>query len=373
LRRISVERLRDLIPTLKLPCFVYDPAVVTANVLELRAAFPAYHYPVKSNAHPELVRAALAAGAMLDLCSDGDINVAEEVAALARSSYTGAGLTPEILGRIAGIGCRVNLDSVHEVALWARLAPGRPCGVRLQIPRSVSGYDVKFGLTPQEVEEALTIVGRINGIHVHDGHRGRTPDEAAAVFAAALESLDEVLIRELDYVSLGGGWPHAYEGESPWSVTDIAAAIDANPLGALRRKGFRGKTLVEPGEFIVASAGVWLAQVATVKVDRQRPGQLLVILDTPTPMPCADFAYPTISLRRSDGSDHYELPGGRTLPCTVYGSTNSGRDRIRSGVLLPDPSPGDVVVIRDTGAYVQSLISGFNERRPPFTYVMPQR
>ncbi len=373
MKKLDVERLCALVPSLELPCFVYDPTVVTANVVELCAAFPAYHYPVKSNAHPELVRAAFAAGAMLDLCSDGDIDVAEEVAALTRSSYTGAGLTPELLGRIVRIGCCVNLDSMHEVKLWARFAPGRPCGVRLQIPRSASGYDVKFGLTPAEIEEALTITGRISGIHVHDGHRGRTPEEAAEVFAAALEPLSEVLIRDLDYVSLGGGWPHAYEGESPWSVTDIAAAIDVNPLDALRRKGFRGEMLVEPGEFIVAPAGVWLARVATIKVDRPRPGQMLIILDTPTPMPCADFAYPTTLLRRSDGSDHYELPGGRTLPCTVYGSTNSGRDRIRSSVLLPDPSPGDVVVIRDTGAYVQSLISGFNERRPPSTYVMPQR
>jgi diaminopimelate decarboxylase len=371
LRQVGIERLCALFPTLKLPCFVYDPAVVTANVRELCAAFPAYHYPVKCNAHPALVQAAVAAGATLDLCSDGDIDVAEDVAALtAQSSYTGAGLTPELLGRVAAAGCRINLDSIHEIGLWARLAPGRPCGVRLQIPRSASGYDVKFGLSSTEVDKARAMVGRITGIHVHDSHRGRTPEEAASVLAVALEPLDEIVIGDLEYVSLGGGWPHAYEGEPPWCVSDVAAAIAAKPLTELHRKGFRGEILVEPGEFVVAPAGVWLALVATVKDDRARSGQQIVILDTPTPIPCANFVYPMTLARRRSGSGDYELLGGRTIPCSVYGSTNSGRDCIRQSVLLADPSPGDVMVIREAGAYVQSLISGFNERRAPSTYVL---
>jgi len=359
LNGITVERLRAVIPTLDLPSFVYDPAIVTANVRSVRDAFPGYHYPVKCNAHPALMRAAVAAGAELDLCSDGDLDAAEEISALTpRSSYTGAGLTPKLFARIAAARCRANLDSLHEVALWARLFPGRAFGVRLQ-----TGYDVKFGLTPPEVEKARAMAGNLVGIHVHDSHRGRTADQAMAVLAAALQTLDATLIRDLEYVSLGGGWPHAYEGETEWNVREVAAAFDARPMRELQERGFHGQVLIEPGEFIVARAGAWIARVATVKTDRDSGP--LVILDTPTPIPCADYAYPMTLMRGM------EVVGYGDVMCTIHGSTNSGRDRIRRGVLLPDPLPGDVVTIHDTGAYVQALISRFNERRPPSTYVLP--
>jgi diaminopimelate decarboxylase len=367
---IRLERVAALVPALELPCFVYDASVLAANIANLLAAFPRYHYPVKSNPHPDLLRIAVSAGAQLDLCSDGDLDLADTLGLSAHASFTGVGLTRERMARVAASRCRVNLDSLDEVGRWSSLGAGRPCGLRLQVGEGANGYGAKFGLTPDEVQQAFSILSKggasIAGIHVHDGHRGRTPEEAARVLASALDCVDGPVARQLDYLSLGGGWPHAYEGERAWSAAEFARAADNIALAGLCRRGFAGEVTVEPGEFIVGPAGVWLARVATVKQRRGEPPTDVVILDTPTPVPCADFRYPMHVLRATT-----VISDGATVNCAVYGGTNSSRDLIRANVLLPQLSEGDVIIIADAGAYVHSLISGFNERVPPREYVLP--
>jgi diaminopimelate decarboxylase len=374
-RALRGERLAALAAGLELPCFVYDPVIVAENIQAVRATFPGYHYPVKCNPHPEVVRTAMAAGAALDLCSEGDIAVASVLKGLdAGTSYTGAGLTPELMRRVAAAGCRVNLNSLDEVGLWTKEAPRRVCGIRLEVREAADSYGAKFGLGPSEVARAREMLTRsgaaLNGVHVHDGHRGRTPEQAARVLADALGPLEAIVVRDLDYVSLGGGWPHAYEGEQAWQLGEVAREIAAQVEAPLRGKGFRGRLLVEPGEFVTASAGAWIAAVASVK--RSAADSRIVILDTPTPVPCADFPYPLQLLRREGGARDYSLVRETaTVRCAVHGSTNTGRDRIRAEVLLPEPFPGDAVVIGDAGAYVHSLISPFNERRPPVQVLLP--
>lgn len=361
--RLELERLLPHVWGLELPCFVYDPELVAANVAAVRRAFSLYHYPLKCNPHPELVRAAVATGAELDLCSMGDLDIAGDIHALSpRTSYTGVGVNDDMLARLSVAGCRVNLNSLHEVAAWARLSGSRECGVRVEIPGGQGSYGSKFGLSAAEIERAREFC-RIAGLHVHDNHRGRTPAEAASALAAAILTVPRSLLGDLRYVSLGGGWAHAYEGETPWDLGVLAASVDEQVVAALQRDGFAGELLVEPGEFVVAAAGVWLARVVSAK----RAGtERIVVLDTPTPVPCAEFAYPVRLLR--DGG---VVTGQADVPCVIHGSSNSGRDRIRRCGLPTEPRPGDVVAVCDTGAYVRSLISPFNERRIPAQYALP--
>jgi len=359
--RLDVDRLPALLERLELPCFLYDPAVLAANIAAVRALFPHDHYPVKCNPHPELVRTAIAAGAELDLCSMGDLDIAMAAGArMPRTSYTGAGVTDEMLARLSASGCRVNLNSLDEIAGWTRQSASRECGVRVGL-NGDAAYTRKFGLSPTEIERARDLV-RIVGLHVHDNHRGRTVIEAANVLGKAIDAIASPVVRDLQYVCLGGGWPHAYENEKPWDLTALAAAVADRIAARLRQRGFSGDVLVEPGEFVVAGAGVWLARVVSV---RATESEHIVIVDTPTPVPCGDFSYP-IRLLRDSGF----VSGGTEVACTIYGSSNSGRDCIRR-TMVAEPRPGDVIAICDTGAYVHSLISPFNERRPPGLYVLP--
>lgn len=372
---LSSAALAQLVPRLELPCFLYAPSVLAHAIASVREAFSAYYYPIKANAHPKLVRTAITAGAELDLCSDGDLEIAAGVGGLTtRTSYTGAGLTQTLMRRIAASGIAVNLDSLQEVTLWTQVAPARACGMRLRLSATLSTYATKFGATVAEIREARDVLRRagvkLAGIHVHDAHRGRSPSDAASVLAAALDELDPELVRDLDYVALGGGWPFAYEGEVSWRLDDVCRAMKNRPIAVLRAKGFAGEIRVEPGEFVVSPAGVWLASVAVVK-ERPHCGERVVILDTPTPVPFADIAYPIEILRKMNDTSYSPQRSSALEPCALYGSTNTGRDRIRRDVGLPHIVAGDIVIVRDVGAYVHALIGHFNERQPPRVYVLP--
>lgn len=367
---LPLDRVLPLLEHGELPCFIYDTTILVANIKSVRARFPRYHYPVKCNALPAMVHAAIGAGAELDLCSRGDLEIAHRLGALSdATSFTGVGMTTALMRDVAAAGCRVNLNSADEAEAWVELGARRVPGVRIEIAARHSGYGSKFGVRAADVAEVCDVRRgrRIAGLHVHDSHRDRSPAEAARVLASALEAVPSWIIAGLEYVCLGGGWPHAYEGEAPWDIDDVAAAFEVEVEGPLRVRGFSGHVLVEPGEFVAAPAGVWLARIASVKRARaSASGECIIILDTPTPVPCAEFRYPMTLVR--DGGF---MTSDAAVVCSIFGSSNSGRDCIRRNVSLPEPAPGDILAIGDTGAYVRSLISSFNERTVPVAYSLP--
>jgi diaminopimelate decarboxylase len=371
MRAFPLHRLLADLDQYELPCFVYDPATLVANIESVRAQFPNYHYPVKCNPHPELVRAAIAAGAELDLCSSGDLEIANTLSALSSAtSFTGVALTDGLMCKLAAAGCRVNLNSLDEAGAWAEHNGAGDPGLRVEVSTPNITYGSKFGVRATDLADVQRLPGgvRIAGLHVHDSHRDRSPHAAARVLGAVFADVPSSIIEHLEYVSVGGGWPHAYEGETSWDVGDVAAAFAREIEQPLRSRGFRGQLFVEPGEFVAASSGVWLARVASVK-RRDASLECVVILDTPTPIPCADFAYP-VRLLRSVAGGYAIIHSATTVTCSIYGGSNSGRDCIRRDVRLPEPTRGDVLVICDSGAYVRSLISTFNERLPPAAHCL---
>jgi diaminopimelate decarboxylase len=59
-----------------LPCFVYDSAAVKQRVMLASSLLDRYFFPVKACPEPGIVQAALATGCGLDLCSEGDVEIA---------------------------------------------------------------------------------------------------------------------------------------------------------------------------------------------------------------------------------------------------------------------------------------------------------
>ena len=62
-----------------LPCFVYGGAAVRQRATVASSLLDRYFFPVKACPEPDIVRAAVAAGCDLDLCSAGDVEIAAGV------------------------------------------------------------------------------------------------------------------------------------------------------------------------------------------------------------------------------------------------------------------------------------------------------
>jgi diaminopimelate decarboxylase len=156
----------------------------------------------------------------------------------------------------------------------------------------------------------------------------------------------------LEYVDLGGGLGVSYDrGEVP-AVADYIAALVAE----VRRT--RLPIVVEPGRVIAAPAGVLLARVIDVKP--RSASSEFAILDagmTELLRPALYGAFHAIEpvSTAAAGDRHYELVGPVCESSDVV-----GRDR-----MLPRLAEGDLVAIRDAGAYGSVMASNYNRRPLP--------
>ena len=357
------------------PVHVYSTAVLSDRYRRLDAAFAGYphrlHYAIKANATLAVVRHLRALGARADANSLGEIEVArragfspEEVV------FTGVGKTPDEIQRAIAAGFEaINVESPGELDRIAAAARGQHRAARVAIrlnpnvdaethPNISTGLpDTKFGVS---VDEARTMVRRamaepgvrVVGLHVHVGSQitkaAPLRRMAAAVTTLAVEWRDAGV--PLEHLDLGGGLGVAYAPDQ----TALTEGEYAEALLPLVRP--TGLTLVlEPGRWLVAPAGVLVTTVLDLK--RKAGGGWFVVVDagmTDLLRPALYGAWHEIEAVRPRA--------GETMLADVVGPVCETSDTIGVERQLPALEIGDLLVIRDTGAYGAVMASNYNRR-----------
>ncbi|HWH67847.1 MAG TPA: hypothetical protein VNT26_00560 [Candidatus Sulfotelmatobacter sp.] len=350
----------------KLPCYVYDGAAVNQRAALAASLLDGLFFPIKACPEPDIVRAALAAGVGLDLCSEGDAQIASAVGCPGhRWKFTAAHADDTLLRRLCAAGARFDADSLEQALRWGTCG-GLACGLRITARRPRSLYGSKFGLPAKDVAvgaRRLAVAGvRLEGLHLHDQHANLTPLEFAARLAEDLGEVDRDVLRGCQYVNIGGSWPMRHA--KPASVEDLRPALEGlrQSLAAL---GFKGALHAEPGRWVVGPCGYWAARVVALKAHPLGGEHRVVVLDTNTPVPCRPSLAPFVVLREGG-----LLKAPRSLSCDIYGSANTALDSIGTAVRLPALALGDVVVSLGQGAYTRSLTPPFNERERPAAIVV---
>jgi diaminopimelate decarboxylase len=178
------------------------------------------------------------------------------------------------------------------------------------------------------------------GAHVHIGSQITTLDPlskaAEAVVALARQLRSEGI--ELQHLDMGGGLGISYDG-SP--VVDPAAYVRAL-VAATHGSGL--KVAIEPGRVLVGPAGVLLTTVVDVK---QFPGaKRFIVLDagmTELMRPALYNAFHRIEpLIRREGAD---------APVDLVGPICESTDAYARDRDCPPVEVGDVIAVRDVGAY----------------------
>jgi diaminopimelate decarboxylase len=382
------------------PAYVTDKPALKAAGLELLAAFPdpwIRQYSVKANDVPAIIAAAAEAAA-------GGANAVSrgEWALARRAGLPNEAITLEGIGksdadlraavRAAADGAPLRwlaVESEAEVAILADIArraalgrAGRPPQdvlFRLNpdvIPETHAGLAVgaggsKFGMTEAEVAAALDLVGaagpglRPRGVHLHVGSQLGAIDAWRDAVRRALATL--ALLRgneaRFDTLDVGGGFPVGPIGEpSPRPARfarELPGLLDAIP--ADRRPT---RLAIEPGRFLVARAG-WL--VGRVLHVRDRGGRQVVIDTGMTELirPALYGARHAVVALTSLGKAIDDPSPTEVEPADVHGPICESTDALGDH-LMPPLRRGDLVAIRDAGAYAASLSSTYNGRpRPP--------
>ncbi|MDH4066387.1 MAG: diaminopimelate decarboxylase, partial [Acidobacteriota bacterium] len=345
------------------PAYVYSADAIRQAYRRLDLAFGdaphAIHYAMKANSSLAIVRLVRTLGSAADANSMGEVEVALRCGfAPSDIVFTGVGKRHDELERAVSLGLlAINVESPGELERLAALAAARGQVARVALrvnpdidarshPHISTGLKAnKFGV-PIDLASSLfrDIASRPSlravGVHVHIGSQITTLDpleRAAESVVRLARELGDAGIR-IEHLDFGGGVGIAYDGGEAPDPADYVRRIVRTAGGA------NLKLVIEPGRVLVGPAGVLLARVVDVK---QFPGaRRFVVLDagmTELMRPALYSAFHRI--------DPVRPRPGEPVPADIVGPICESTDTFARDRMLPPVEVGDLVVIRDTGAY----------------------
>lgn len=359
------------------PTYVYSAAAIRARYRAIDDAFAGYphrlHYALKANSSLALVRLLKTIGSAVDANSIWEIDLARRAGFdPADIVFTGVGKSEQELECAVPLGLRaINVESAGELARVESIAARAGVTARVAIrinpdidarshPHISTGLKInKFGVPADAARElAVSIANRpslrLVAMHVHVGSQITTLEplrRAGAFLADIAQALAASGIR-LEYLDAGGGLGVAYDDGPAVSAEEYVSAL----VSAIRPTGL--PIVVEPGRSIVGPAAVLVARVVDLKP--RDAASTFAVLDagmTELLRPALYNAFHRIEpVRPRPGApQRYELVGPVCESSDVV-----GRDRT-----LPPLQPGDLVAIRDSGAYGSAMASNYNRRPLP--------
>jgi diaminopimelate decarboxylase len=375
------------------PVQVTDATELEAAASAVRAAFPdpwLRAFSVKANDVAALVARVAELGFDANVVSRGEWAIARR-AGLSNDRITleGVGKTDDDLRaavRAAAEGKPLRwiaIESLDEARALVRIAARSLAGAELDVlfrlnpevapetlrELAVGAAGSKFGMTADELSEAVAMVGSApglapRGVHLHVGSQLRAVDawrDAVRRGLAVVALLGGSRAR-FDTLDVGGGFPILPRGDGAPDPARFARELP-DLLEAIPADRRPQRLAIEPGRALVARAGYLVARVLHV---RDRGGRQVVLDAGMTELirPALYDAWHEISALTSLGRPFDSSPVD--LEATrVEGPICESTDHLGEHQ-LPRFRRGDLVAIRDAGAYSASLASAYNGRpRPP--------
>lgn len=370
-KHIPFEQIAKEIGT---PTFVFDIDHIQRRLSRVKKAFPETEcdvfYSIKANSNHHIIKLASAAHFGIDICSEGDLWVAEHCGVQAdQMTCTGVALTNDFMKMLGDRGIRTNLDSFSELKRWVRVTESSPVGIRIA-PDVRAGFSEhcqggnwggKLGFS---IAEARTLLcgedacGKlIRGIHMHIGSGILDTAPHLKAVKRLLPLFSE--FDQLEYFNIGGGFGTSYhDDEDEIPIEILADEVIKAVQHCAENRGKPIRLELEPGEFIAAPAGYLLARVLVKKewVHPDKRKEALILDASMNHFP-AGVLYGSMNrmyLARAP-------EGHRCMQYDVYGNTNQSGDRFGGPRELPVTNEGDLIVLGSCGAYASCRGSNFNE------------
>lgn len=366
------KTLLHLAETFGTPLYVYDADTIVQKIARLRAAFTGVNmkikYACKANTNLSVLALMKKEGIDIDVVSPQEMELALSAGfSPEQITFTSSGVGFEEIEACVAAGVMVNIDNLstlekfgqkygHTVPVFIRIRPNVAGGGNEKI--STGHGNSKFGIPVEQKADILKLVNkyglRIVGLHQHTGSDikdGSTFVQAAEVMFELAKDFDNLL-----YLDFGGGFKVAYkDGDVETDMEDLGSQLTERFQQFCRAYGRDLELWFEPGKYLVSECGFLLAQVNVVK---ENPNGTLLGLNTGLnhlirPM-MYDAYHDVYNVSRQEGEKTYNVVG---YMCET--------DDIAKQRTLPLTHEGDLIAIKNAGAYGFTMASNYNSRFRP--------
>ena len=369
------------------PLYVYDEQYLRDMLGTYQREFQSAEfetgvlYASKAFSCKAIIRLIEEYGFCLDVVSDGELVTAKQAGYDCKNIFfhgNNKTLNEMNLAKETGVGTivvdnrmeaelirKVYADAAEPVHTLLRVNPGIEAHTHQYIV--TAHVDSKFGisfLNEEELIETIRILQSGNnvvfdGIHAHigsqifDGQAFAEEIRKLFAFAAHLKEDYDITIHTID---IGGGFAVRYtDADSPIPIGEVCRMI-LNTASEENRKlnGQIKRLLIEPGRSIVAEAGYTIYTVGGIK---KTPNKTYLFVDGGM----SDNIRPALYQAEYDAF----LAGKENEPAeteyTVAGKCCESGDILIQKIRLPKAEPGDLLVMKTTGAYGYSMASHYNK------------
>lgn len=328
-------------------------------------------FAVKANSNQSVIRLLGALGAGADVVSGGELKRALAAGIAAdRIVFSGVAKTEQEMAFALESGIfqfnvesEPELDRLNDVAV--RMGRRAPVAFRLNPDIDARTHEKittgkaanKFGIPSSRASEIYARAAELPGIdaqgiatHIGSQLTDLGPFEESFRCHAALTRQLRSEGHDIRVLDIGGGLGIDYRDGAPRppALADYAALAN-EILGPLDCR-----ILVEPGRSLVGEAGVLISRVIYVKEGGRTR---FLIIDAGM----NDLMRPSLY-----GAHHEIVPvreaDGPLQPCDVVGPICETGDTFVRGYELPPLQPGDLVAIRNAGAYGAVMAGTYNTR-----------
>ena len=367
---VAISSLADQFGT---PLYIYDGEKITNQVKTLQEAFSAVplkiKYATKALSNINILKLIRKAGAGVDAVSIEEVRLGMLAGFSAKEiMYTPSGVGFEEIQEAVDLGIMINLDSLplmeqfgsvygNSIPACIRINPHIMAGGNIKI--SVGHKESKFGISIEQLSEILELVKKyqlkIEGLHIHTG----SDILDAEVFLKGGNVLFEAAFQfpDLRFLDFGGGFKVAYKpNDIATDVMEVGEKVGEAFQKFCSNYGRQLELWLEPGKFLVSEAGYLLVKATVVK---ESPSVTFVGVDSGLNhliRPMMYDAYHSV----------YNLsnPEGKKTKYNVVGYICE-TDTIASHRELNEVKAGDLLVIKNAGAYGYSMASNYNSRLRP--------
>ncbi|MBC8155359.1 MAG: diaminopimelate decarboxylase [Bacteroidetes bacterium] len=361
-----------------LPLYVYDADKIIEKINQFRAAFYGVDlkikYAAKALTNISILKLMRQQGVDVDVVSVNEARLAMRAGYLPRQiMFTPSGNAWTDIQEALDLGLKLNVDSLplleqigrlyqtvapaHRPPVCIRINPAITEGGNLKI--QTGHADSKFGIASEQRAEILGIVAQygipVTGLHIHTGSDFKDGNTFLKIADVLFELAADY--PDLQFMDFGSGFKVAYRDDD--HITDMAelgAKVSAAFQDFCRRYGRTIQLWFEPGKFLVSESGLLLVQTNVVK---QNPTRTFVHVDSGLnhlirPM-MYDAWHDMVNLSNPHGPDRTYTVVGYICETDTFATDRP----------LAEVRPGDVLAIKNAGAYGYSMASTYNARLRP--------